>query len=120
MGVVPVSDTQDGGSDQLDESVINENDEIWAGAPRDLGKKLDRYYGVEGLRLQGDFYHEGRDEILYDVLVFFDGDDYRYIADDVTIFGHGPSGAAGVDPGHLPQKKRVREVVEAAEDGGGG
>lgn len=94
------------------ESLVNENGEIWAGDPRDLGKKLGQYYGVEGLRLRGDFYHEDRDEMLYDVLVYFDGGSFHFVADDVPMFGHGPSGAVGVDPNTLPSEDRIRAVVE--------
>jgi hypothetical protein len=95
-----------------------ETDQLWDVGTRELQDQLDEYYGVEGIWIQGDYYHEGRDELLYDVLTYFDGDDEHLIADDVPVFGHVESGAVGVDREDLPSKETVQSVVDAAENGG--
>jgi hypothetical protein len=100
MGVTAISDAWD----------------ISAGGVRDLQRKLSDYYGVDGIWIHGDFYHEECHEILYDVLAFWDGDEEHFIADEVPVYGHGPSGAAGVFEGDLPSKEEVQSVVAAAEE----
>lgn len=99
-------------------AMFQENGEVWAAGTRDLQDKLDEYYGAEGIWCLGDFHHEERDEILYDVLAYFDGEQEHFIDDDVPMLGHGPSGAVGMRREDLPPKERVREVVDAAENGG--
>lgn len=103
---------------QSDGSLFQENGEMWAASECELEKKLDQHYGVDGIWYYADFHHEERDERLHDVLVYFDGEGEHFIADDVPILGHGPSGAVGVDREVLPPKQKVHEVVESAEGGG--
>lgn len=105
------------GNEKPDESIFQDNGQVWAGDPAELQEKLGRHYGVEGLRYNGDFYHEGRDEYLYDVLTYWDGDEEHFITGDVPMFGHGPSGAVGMDRDSLPPKEAVREVVDGVKGG---
>lgn len=93
----------------------NEAHQIWAGGTRDLQEKLSERYGVDELWLKGDHYDEEADEHVYDALVYFDGDEEHLIADDVPVFGHGPSGAAGVYKDTLPSEEEVMEVVNGAD-----
>jgi len=104
------SEQDDSGSPQ--QLPMNEHGQVWDGGPRDLGRLLSRYYGHR-VRLQGDWYHESNDEYLYDVLVYCDGDKNHLVKKDVSVFGHGPSGAAGVEADALPSKERVQQVVDA-------
>lgn len=97
---------------QTQRELVNENDEIWSGGNRHLEQKLDRYYGVEGLRLCPDWYDEERDELLYDALVHSDGGEEQLVAEDVPVYGHGPSGAAGVKVEDLPDGDAVKTTVE--------
>lgn len=97
-----------------EESIFNEDGQVWAGGKRDLQQKLNRHYGVEGIWHNGDYYHEEREEILYEVLTYFDGEEEHFIDDEVRMYGHDPSGAVGIDRESLPSKERVQEVVEAA------
>lgn len=99
--------------------------DISAGSKRDLEERLSDYYGVDEIWHDGDYYHEGRGEYLYDVLTYWDGEDEHFIASDVPVYGHGPSGAVGVYTDDLPDKDAVVSVVEQAngdrespEDGG--
>lgn len=94
-----------------------QEDQIWGGSTRDLQKKLSDHYDVDQIWIRGDYYHEERDEMLYDVLTFFDGDEQHFIAEDVPVFGHFESGAAGVNIDDLPPKEDVQSVVQAS--GGG-
>lgn len=105
----------DGGTEI--EAAGSDSEELWAGSPSDLEDKLNDHYGVEGICIRGDYYHEAREEYLYDCLVYFDGDEEHFIADDVPILGHAPSGAAGVALEDLPGELTVQRFV-AAVDGG--
>lgn len=92
--------------------------DISAFDPRELGEKLADYYGVEGpIRYQGDWYDAEQDEMLYEVLLYRDGEDLHLIADEVPVHGHGPTGAMGVWVDELPDKETVRAVVDAVEGG---
>lgn len=99
---------------------VNDSGQVWDASPRDLERKLERHYDVDGINLRGDFYDRDTGERLMDVLTYFDGDRHHLIAEDVPVYGHGPSGAAGVDSDSLPPQERVQSVVETAEQGGDG
>lgn len=97
-------------SDDTPHELANDDGEIWDGGRRDLENKLADWYGIESLSLMGDWYDEERDEMLYEVLVLYDGEKEHLVAEGVPVFGHGPSGAAGVYADDLPPKDEVTEV----------
>lgn len=101
---------------QVPQELAQDNGEIWDGDRRMLENKLADWYGVDSLWLQADWYDDGADETLYDVLVLYDGEDDRLVAEDVPVFGHGPSGAAGVNLDDLPTDEELRQA--AGLDGG--
>lgn len=90
-----------------------------AGSMRGLQEKLSDHFGVEEVWHEGDFFHEERDELLYEVLIYWDGDQQHFIADDVPVYGHGPSGAVGCWEADLPDEETVHAVVEVAQNGSG-
>lgn len=89
----------------------NKTWDISAGGSRELDQKLSEYYGVDEIWHQGDF-DDGEGGYYMEVLLCWDGDDEHLIAEDVPVYGHGPSGAMGCYEDDLPDKERVREKVE--------
>lgn len=113
----------DGGTDptRTDRSeLFDDEGQMWAGGPRDLQERLTEYYGVEDGQIwtRGDHYDEEQDEVLMDVLTYFDSDEEHLIADGVPQYGHGPSDAACVERDDLPSEDQVRDVVEEADEDG--
>lgn len=103
---------------------FNDDGEMWAGGPRHLEEKLTEYYGIQNgqLWLMGDYYDEEEDERVMEALVYFDGEEDHLITDEVPEFGHGPSGAAGVEKQDLPSQEAVDDVIGdlLPEENGGG
>lgn len=99
---------------ELDVDPFDENGQLWAPGQRWLHEALDEYYGVEGLWLNADYYHEDRDELLYDVLTYIEDGEEHFIAEDVPMSGHGPSGAVCVNRDDLPPQEEVEAAVEEA------
>lgn len=91
--------------------------DISAGSYRDLDKQLSSFYDVDEIWYHGDFYYEQRGEFVYDVLVYWDGDEEHFIAENISIYGHGPSGAVGCYTDDLPSKEMVAALVDAIEAG---
>lgn len=98
------------------EELANDNGEVWDGGRRDLERKLADFYGVESVGLRGDWYDDENDEMLYEVLVVYqDGEEY-FIDDEVRVFGHLGSGAAGVDVDDLPERQELRDKAGVSGD----
>lgn len=93
------------------------DEQLWGAGLRDLEEKLSEHYGVERIWLQADYYHEARNETLYEVLTYFDGEEEHFIADDVPVFGHDESGAVGILVDDLPPKEMVADKVEEITGG---
>lgn len=91
--------------------------DISAGGPSDLNQKLTEYYGIEEIWHSPDFHDDRRDETFCEVLTYWDGDEEHYVAHDVPVYGHGPSGAVGCFIDDLPSKELVRAVVESIDGG---
>ena len=96
----------------------SENRKTWdisAAGPRELEEKLSDYYGVESIHHHDDHYREDTGEYVLEALTYWDGETEHFIAADVPIYGHGPSGAAGCWKDDLPNQETVEAVVEAAQ-----
>lgn len=107
-----MTDTEETGVDQ---SVVQDNGEIWAADKRELRQKLSRYYGIDGIRFANEHYVEGADEYAYDALIYWDGHKGHLIQSEIQPLGHPPSGAIGVDSAALPSVGAVKEVVDFHE-----
>lgn len=90
--------------------------DISAGGLRELDEKLSEYYGIDEIWYQGD-YDDGEGGYWLDVLLYWDGEEEHFLADDVLVHGHGPSGAVGAFEEDIPDKETIREKV-AEIDGG--
>jgi hypothetical protein len=99
-----MSEQQESGSDQGDESIFDSDGKTWHASKRELEEAVADHYGVDGLWLKDDS------------LVYFDGDEQHVVSDDVGLYGHGPSGAVCVREDELPSQERVETVVEQAGD----
>lgn len=95
---------------EVDQSVVQDNGEIWAIDKGVLGEKLSEYYGVEGLEWRDEF-HYGRNGVAYEALVYVGDVAEDLVSEGCRGLGHGPSGSVGVDTEYLPSKPIVDEVV---------
>lgn len=96
-----------------DQSVVQDNGDIWAADKRELAQKLSQYYGIDGVRFVNEHHVEKEDGHYYmqDSIVYRDGESEHLIESGVYPLGHPPSGAIGVDSESLPSKEDVEQVV---------
>lgn len=89
---------------------FNADGQLWAGGVRDLEKKLERYFGVDGIGLQETF--EGSAGYHHEAMVLRGREDTHLLSEYVGVIRHGPSGAAGVSKEDLPSKEEVENVAQ--------
>ena len=96
---------------------MSRNQRTWdisAVGERELDEKLSERYGVDEIWHQGD-YDDGEDGYWLEVLLYWDGEQEHFLADDVPVYGHGPSGAVGCFVEELPDREDIRAKVANIE-----